>query len=80
MKAAGERENATPSAGGQVALVMLKVVSNRLRLYLLQQGKEHPESMAKLLTAQTEVLAAQAQVMTVQGFPQPPQFSGENLK
>ena len=47
------------------------------------QGKEHPvlfESMARLLTAQTEMLAAQAQVTAVQGFPPLPQFSGENLQ
>jgi len=47
------------------------------------QDKEHPvlfESMAKLLTAQTEMLAVQAQVTAVQGFPPLPQFSGENLQ
>ena len=47
------------------------------------QGGEHPvlvESMAKLLAAQTEMLAAQAQVTAVQGFPPLPKFSGEDLQ
>ena len=48
---------------------------------VLQDG-EHPalvESMAKLLKAQTEMLAAQAQAAVAQGFPPLPRFSGEKL-
>ena len=36
------------------------------------------ESMAKLLKAQTEMLATQAQATVAQGFPPLPHFSGEN--
>ena len=36
------------------------------------------ESMAKLLQAQTQMLAAQAQAVTAQGFPPLKRFSGEN--
>ena len=104
-KVAGERENATPSAGGQVACSEAEGGEQQTQVVPpacgprsssigeehpvlgsvsgVLQGKEHPvlfESMAKLLTAQTEMLAAQAQVTAVQGFPPLPQFSGENLQ
>ena len=47
------------------------------------QDREHPalvELMAKLLKAQTKMLAAQAQAAVAQGFPPLPRFSGEKLQ
>ena len=101
-KVAGEGENATPSAGGQVVCVEAESSEQQTQVVppacgpisssigeehpvlesmsKMFQGKEHPilfESMAKLLTIQTEMLAAEAQVM---GFFQLPHFSGENLQ